>query len=222
MRYLLVLCLLGILACGTETKPVEEETTSNAMEQKTETVDKKNIVFFGNSLTAAYGLSPEQGFAGLIAHKLDSLDMPFEVVNAGISGETTAGGLARIDWILKQPVHVFILELGGNDGLRGIDPKSTYDNLSSIVEKVKEAYPEAEVLITGMEAPPNMGDDYTQAFRAVFPRISEEKNIALMPFLLDGVAGDPDLNLPDGLHPNPSGHRIVANNLFTYLEPLLK
>jgi acyl-CoA thioesterase-1 len=182
----------------------------------------RRIVFFGNSLTAAYGLEPEQGFPALIQAKIDSLGLAYNVINAGLSGETTAGGNERIDWILQQPVDVFVLELGGNDGLRGINPDATYANLQSIINKVKTKYPKAHIILAGMEAPPNMGADFTKAFRQVFPKLAKENRLPLVPFLLDGVGGHPELNLPDGIHPNAEGQYIVADNIWKVLQPLLK
>ncbi|MFN2396965.1 MAG: arylesterase, partial [Bacteroidales bacterium] len=143
------------------------------------------------------------------------------VVNAGLSGETSAGGLRRIDWVLQQNVDVFVLELGGNDGLRGIDPENTKQNLQGIIDKVEEKYPDAEIILTGMEAPPNMGEQYTSRFRSVFFELAEENDVIFMPFVLEGVAGDPDLNQGDGIHPTEEGHRVIAENLWEYLEGVL-
>ncbi|NJL15430.1 MAG: arylesterase [Microscillaceae bacterium] len=180
-----------------------------------------NIVFFGNSLTAGYGLDPEEAFPALIQQWIDSLGYSYQAVNAGLSGETTAGGVARIDWILKQPVAVFVLELGGNDGLRGLAPEETEKNLRLIIQKVKKKYPQAPILLTGMEAPPNMGRAYTEAFRAVFARVAEAEKTAFLRFLLEGVAGEAALNQADGIHPTALGQRRVAQNVWKVLMPLL-
>jgi acyl-CoA thioesterase-1 len=179
-------------------------------------------VFFGNSLTAGYGLEPEEAFPQLIQLKLDSLNYPYKIVNAGLSGETTSGGAERIDWILKQKLDVFVLELGGNDGLRGIDTKETEKNLGIIIDKVRKKYPKAKILLTGMETPPNMGQSYTESFRKIFPKVAEEKEVNLMDFLLIDVGGIPELNQPDGIHPTAEGQRIVAKNVFEELEKLLE
>lgn len=184
--------------------------------------DRKVILFFGNSLSAALGVDPEKGFVGLIASRVDSLDLPYKVINAGLSGETTAGGKTRIDWILSQPIDIFILELGGNDALRGIDPDDSYKNLKYIIEQVIAKYPDAEIVVAGMEAPPNMGADYTSNFRGIFPKLAKEYDAALIPFLLEGVGGVPSLNLPDGIHPNAEGHKIVAENVWAVLEGFLE
>ncbi|MEL6922762.1 MAG: arylesterase [Bacteroidota bacterium] len=188
-----------------------------------ETTATKKILFYGNSLTAAYGLEPTQGFAHLIQLKIDSLGLDYEVVNAGLSGETTKGGLARIDWILdNNKVDVFVLELGGNDGLRGIDPKASYQNLEQIIQKVQAKHPDVSIVLAGMEAPPNMGTDFTSKFRKMYPELAKQYDAALIPFLLDGVGGIPELNLPDGIHPNVEGHQIVAENIWKVLQPILK
>jgi acyl-CoA thioesterase I len=181
----------------------------------------KTILFFGDSLTAGYGLSTEEAFPALVEKSLNKKGKPAKVVNAGLSGETSAGGLARIDWVLRQPVDVFILELGANDGLRGLPLDQTRKNLQAIVDKVKTKYPKTKIVITGMMVPPNLGDKYTREFEAIFPELAKKNNAALIPFLLKDVAGIEKLNLPDGIHPNPEGHKIVAQNVMKVVEPLL-
>lgn len=181
----------------------------------------KTIMFFGDSLTAGYGLSPEEAFPNLLEKKLKENGKDCKVINAGLSGETTAGGLSRIDWVLRQPIDVFVLELGGNDGLRGLPLEQTKSNLQAIIDKVKAKNPNVKIVVAGMMVPPNMGDDYSTAFRKVFPEIAKKNNATLIPFLLEGVAGNEKLNLPDGIHPNPEGHKIVANNLMKVIGPLL-
>ena len=143
------------------------------------------------------------------------------MVNAGLSGETSAGGLRRVDWILRQPVDLFVLELGGNDGLRGIDPEETKRNLQGIIDKVQSTSPGTEILLTGMEAPPNMGQEYTKQFRSLYRELAEKNDLPFMPFILEGVAGDPSLNLPDGIHPTEEGHRIIAKQLWPYISPII-
>ncbi|TVQ04361.1 MAG: arylesterase [Balneolaceae bacterium] len=181
----------------------------------------KTILFFGDSITAGYGLEEEQAFPAFIQKKLDENGHRYRAVNAGLSGETSAGGLRRIDWVLQQQVDIFVLELGGNDGLRGIDPRNTKENLQGIIDKVKAKYPDATIILTGMEAPPNMGGDYTQTFRTLFTELAQANDVIFMPFILEGVAGDPELNLPDGIHPTEEGHRIIAKNLWAYLKDIL-
>ncbi|MBD1396140.1 arylesterase [Pontibacter sp. JH31] len=198
---------------------VQTDTTSKVAAPKNERI--KTIVFFGNSLTAGYGLEPDQAFPALIQERIDSLGLPYKAVNAGLSGETSAGGRSRIDWLLKQPIDVFVLELGANDGLRGIDPASTYDNLGMIIDKVLEQNPEAEIILAGMQMPPSMGQRFTKEFEQVYTRLAKDKNVALIPFLLEGVAGDQALNQGDGIHPTIEGQRILADNVWTVIEPIL-
>lgn len=182
---------------------------------------RKTIVFFGNSLTAAYNLAPEQGFPALLQHKIDSLGLPYTCVNAGLSGETTADGKNRIGWVMQQPMDIFVLELGANDALRGLPLDATRANLQAILEQVKAKRPDCKIVVCGMMAPPNLGARYTQEFRDIFPALARQYGAALVPFLLDGVAGIKRLNLEDGIHPNPQGQHLVADNVWAVLRPLL-
>jgi acyl-CoA thioesterase-1 len=181
----------------------------------------KNIILFGNSLTAGYGLELTEAYPALIQAKIDSLYHPYKVINAGLSGETTAGGNSRIDWILKQPVHVFVLELGGNDGLRGIPLEETAKNLQQILDKVNEKYPDVKLMLTGMRVPPNMGKPYSENFHKIFGDLASSNKIAFLPFLLEGVGGEPGLNQSDGIHPTAEGQKIVAENVWAVLKELL-
>ena len=183
----------------------------------------KTVLFFGDSLTAGYGLEDPstQAFPALIQKKLDDAGLPWRVVNAGLSGETSAGGLRRVDWILRQRVEVFVLELGGNDGLRGLPPETTRANLQAIIDRVREKSPATKIVLAGIAAPPNMGADFTRAFAAIFPELTEKNGVTLIPFLLEGVGGRPELNQPDGMHPNVQGHAIVAETVWKVLQPLL-
>lgn len=183
--------------------------------------DQKTILFFGDSITAGYGLTEEEAFPAIIQQKIDSLGMNYKVVNSGLSGETTAGGLRRIDWVLQQHVDIFVLELGGNDGLRGIDPENSKQNLQGIIDIVRDTYPDAEILLTGMEAPPNMGQTYTSEFREIYRELSSTNDVEYMPFILEGVAGESEFNQSDGIHPTAKGHQIIAENLWNYLKPML-
>ncbi|MDX1590753.1 MAG: arylesterase [Balneolaceae bacterium] len=183
--------------------------------------DKETILFFGDSITAGYGLDEGRAFPALIQQRIDSLGLQYEVINSGLSGETSAGGLRRIDWVLQQHVDIFVLELGGNDGLRGIDPQSTLRNLQGIMDRVKATYPDATIILTGMESPPNMGESYTSEFRSIYGELAEANDVIFLPFILEGVAGDPELNLPDGIHPTAEGHRILADNVWEVLRPEL-
>lgn len=181
----------------------------------------KTILFFGDSLTAGYGLSTFEAFPALVEKKINEQEKRCQVINAGLSGETSAGGLARIDWVLRQPIDIFVLELGGNDGLRGLPLEQTEKNLQAIIDKVKNKYPKVKIVLAGMMVPPNMGKDYTTKFQTIYPRLAKKNNASLIPFLLEGVGGNEKLNLPDGIHPNPEGHKIVASTVFTILKPLL-
>lgn len=181
----------------------------------------KNILFFGTSLTAGLGVDPDQAFPALIQHKADSLKLPYKIINAGLSGETSADGKSRIDWLLRQPVDIFVLELGANDGLRGIPVKETELNLQSIIDKVKRKYPRAKLVLAGMQMPPSMGEKYTIPFRELFSALAKKNNMAFIPFLLKGVGGIPKLIQEDGLHPTAEGHKILAQNVWDVLEPLL-
>ena len=182
-----------------------------------------HVVALGDSLTAGYGLEDPsvQAFPALIQKKIDDAGLPWSAVNAGLSGETSAGGLRRVDWILRQHVKVFVLELGGNDGLRGLPPETTRANLQTIIDRVRTKYPAAKIVLAGIAAPPNMGADFTRAFAAIFPELAEKNDVSLIPFLLEGVGGRPELNQPDGIHPNVQGHAIVAETVWKVLKPLL-
>lgn len=224
VRILCFFCFFLISACGAPPAPASKAAETKAASAAEEPADqkKKLIVFFGNSLTAAYGLEREEGFTSLLQEKIDQVDKPYRTVNAGNSGETTAGGLSRIDWILdRNALDIFVLELGGNDGLRGVAPESSYENLKQIVAKVRAKYPDCKIILAGMQAPPNMGQSYTTAFQAIFPRLAKAENLALIPFLLEGVAGIPSLNQADRIHPTAEGHKLLAENIWEILAPML-
>ncbi len=183
--------------------------------------NQKTVLFFGDSITAGYGLDEEQAYPALIQQKVDSLGMDHSMVNAGLSGETTAGGARRVDWILQQEIDVFVLGLGGNDGLRGIDPENTRENLQTIINKVREKDADIQIVLAGMEAPPNLGEQYTSRFRQVFADLAEENDLIFIPFLLEDVAAVRELNQPDGIHPTAEGQQIIADNLWKVIKPLL-
>lgn len=180
------------------------------------------ILIFGDSITAGYGVGTSDAFPALIQQKIDSLGWDFKVVNGGLSGETSAGGLRRIDWLLRQDFQVFVLELGGNDGLRGIDLKSTKENLQAIIDKVRAKRPETRILLAGMQVPPNLGPDYTREFRQMYPELAQKNEITLIPFLLEGVGGREQLMQSDGIHPNVRGHKKVAEIVWEELKPILQ
>ncbi|HEY5036329.1 MAG TPA: arylesterase, partial [Chthoniobacterales bacterium] len=179
------------------------------------------ILFLGDSLTAGRGVEESQAFPALIQEKIREKNLPFEVVNAGLSGDTSAGGLSRLDWILQRPIDVLVLELGANDGLRGLPVAAMKRNLQSIIDRVKAKNPQVKIVIAGMEIPPNYGANYAADFRAAFPELAEKNHAALIPFLLEGVGGHLDLNQADHIHPTAAGHKIVAENVWRVLEPLL-
>ena len=215
--YFVFLLAAWLTSCSASTEKKQAEEGN----QVVATTANKTILFFGNSLTAGYGIDPEESFAGRIQTRLDSLKKEFHVINGGLSGETTAGGLSRLDWFLEEEPYLFVLELGGNDGLRGIALTETKKNLLAIVDKVQAKYPNTKIILAGMQIPPNMGQEYTEEFKAIYPAVAKEKNIELIPFLLEGVAGNPDLNLPDGIHPTAEGHRIVMETLWPYISKAL-
>lgn len=214
-----------MLNCGGEPDTKEAPPEQQVSNEKiaSETTGDLVVLFFGNSLTAAYGLDPDEGFPGLIQTRLDSLGWQVRTINAGVTGETSATGRSRVEWVLeRQRVDVFVLELGANDGLRGIPTVETHRNLKAIISTVRQIHPEAAIIVAGMMVPPNMGPEYSADFQAVFPRIAKEENVHLIPFLLEDVAGESDLNLPDGIHPNAEGQRIVAETVWKVLEPVLR
>ncbi len=180
------------------------------------------VVFLGNSLSAGYGLDPEQAFPALIQQKVDSLGWDIVIVNAGLSGETTAGGLSRIDWLLRQRIDVLIRELGGNDGLRGIATEVTKQNLQAIIDKTRARYPKVRIVLAGMQVPTNLGPVYTARFRNLYPELALENTLDLIPFILENVGGIRELNLPDGIHPTVEGHQIVAETVWKTLRPVLE
>jgi acyl-CoA thioesterase-1 len=180
------------------------------------------VLFLGDSITAGYGLDISQAYPALIQEKIDAKNWPFKVVNAGQSGDTTAGGLNRIDWLLRSRIDVLVLELGANDGLRGLPAENVQKNLQAIIDRVRTKYPEVKIVIAGMKVPPNMGRSYSEQFQSVFVSLAKKNNAPLIPFILEGVGGVRDLNLPDGIHPTARGHEIVAANVWKALEPVLQ
>jgi acyl-CoA thioesterase-1 len=221
MKYQLILISFFLLtACA------NNENTAEQQKNKTQTntipvAKKKTIVFFGNSLTAGYGLTPAEAFPAIIQKKIDSLNLPYTVVNAGVSGETSSGGNTRIDWVLRQPMDVFVLELGANDGLRGIPVPETRKNLQAIIDKVKKSKPSAKLILCGMQVPPNMGQKYATDFRNLYTELAQSNDMILVPFLLEGVGGETNLNQADGIHPTAEGHRILAENIWREMRGAL-
>ncbi len=218
IRYTLIALFAVTLASCSGGEKKSNETTDESPANTETQAKKKTILFFGNSLTAGYGIDPEDAFAGLTQERIDSLGKNYRVINGGLSGETTAGGLSRLDWFLEDEPNIFVLELGGNDGLRGIQLSETKNNLLAIIDKVRAKYPQTHIILAGMQIPPNMGQEYTDEFQKIYPAVAAEKNVTLIPFLLEGVAGDPALNLPDGIHPTEEGHQIVFETVWPFIE----
>jgi len=218
---LLFISSISLISCNSENKKL---ATTQVQETDSSTVqtDQKIILFFGNSLTAGYGIDQEDAFAGLTQLRVDSLGLDYKVINGGLSGETTAGGLSRLDWFLEDKPDIFVLELGGNDGLRGIALTETKSNLLAMVDKVKAKFPETKIILAGMQIPPNMGQEYSNEFKEIYPAVAKEKNVTLIPFLLENVGGIPELNLPDGIHPTEKGHKIVLETIWPYILSQLK
>lgn len=193
------------------------QETSNASNESTRT-----LLVLGDSIAAGYGLDLSEAFPAQLQSKIDKAKLPFKVVNAGVSGDTTAGGARRIGWVLKRPVDVLLIELGGNDGLRGLNPAETEKNLHSIIDKAREKYPSIKIVIAGMQMPENMGREYTQEYRELFGRVAKEKGAFLIPFLLEGVGARAELNQPDRIHPTAEGHQIIAETVWKHIQPILK
>lgn len=215
----IVSAVLVFTGCGEKkTAPAEATVTTD----QSAISSTKTVLFFGDSLTAGYGLDdPSEAFPGVVQNKIDAAHLHYKVVNAGLSGETSAGGKGRIGWILKQKIDVFVLELGANDGLRGIPVSQTRENLQAIIDSVKTKYPKTKLVMLGMQVPPNMGAVYASSFKAIFPELAAKNNMALVPFLLKGVGGVPSLNQKDGIHPTAEGAKIVGDNVWQVLQSVL-
>lgn len=214
-RWAAVFALLLSAACEAEQRnaPAADQPADAAAVE-----DAPTILFLGTSLTAGYGVAPEQAYPALIQEKIDSAGLPYRVINAGVSGETSAGALRRLDWLLRQPFDILVLETGANDMLRGADLDSTRANIRAIVERVQTERPGARIVLAGMQAPPNLGNRYTGRFRTIFPELAERYDLPLVPFLLEGVGGVAELNLADGIHPNAEGQRRLAENVWGVLR----
>ena len=221
VKLLACILILTLFGCGDPVKPTEGQSKSLENEQSKTKEKAKIILCFGNSLTEGYGLKPEESYPSLLQNRIDSLELNYRVVNAGISGETTAGGKGRLGWVLKNKVDIFILELGANDGLRGIPIKETKRNLQSIIDTVQLKIPDVKIVLAGMQIPPNLGEKYTQEFKAIFPALAEENSVHLIPFLLQDVAGEIELNQEDGIHPTAEGTKLVLENVWKVLVPVL-
>jgi acyl-CoA thioesterase I len=211
-----------LMTCGDGEKSASEQKNTAQTETNPPAKKVKNILIFGNSLTAGYGLEPAESYPSQLQNRIDSLQLPYKIINAGLSGETTSGGNSRLDWVLKNTVDIFILELGGNDGLRGIPATETRKNLQAMIDKVKAKYPDAQIILAGMQVPPSMGKKYADEIKVIYPELAKKNNVGLIPFLLENVGGEVKLNQKDGIHPNAEGAKIVANNVWEVLEAFLK
>ena len=226
LKFCYLLFVFVVLSCGNDPNSKATVEGNQNTPQETASPDKtssKTILFFGDSITAGYGLDDSNdAFPGIIQSKIDSLGLNYEVINSGVSGETSAGGKSRIAWILNQDIDIFVLELGANDGLRGVAISETKANLQAIIDAVKTKDPNIKIVLAGMEMPPNMGQEYTTQFKAIFADLASENNLAFIPFILKDVGGIKKLNQNDGIHPTAEGHKIVANNVWEVLSKMLK
>ncbi len=217
-RYVPVFGLVaGLLGCEQPSREPRESTTPPIA-----TADRPSVVFLGTSLTAGLGLEPEQAYPALIQQKIDSAGLALRVVNAGMSGETSAGARRRVDWLLREPVAVLVLETGANDGLRGLPPDSLRANIQAVFDRAKAISPPPKLVLVGMRVPPNYGQAYTERFHAVYPELARKNGAELVPFLLKGVGGVPGLNQADGIHPTAEGQRVMAETVWRVLEPVLR
>ncbi len=214
-----------MVSCGNNNNKQNTKDLDDAVVEETEnseTTDNKTILFFGDSITAGYGLeTTDDAYPEVVQQKIDSLDLNYTVVNSGVSGETSSGGRSRIDWILNQDIEIFLLELGANDGLRGVPLSETRNNLQAIITTVKQKDPNIKIILAGMELPPNMGQDYTSGFRTMYAELAKKNDVVFIPFILKDVGGIAELNQSDGIHPTVKGHKIIANTVWEYLKPLL-
>lgn len=219
--------IVAVLLCGcandkTKKSTIETPSTEYKEAPVTTTINTSTILCFGDSITAGYGLDDSKdAFPSVLQQKVDSLGLNYTVINSGLSGETSAGGKSRINWVLNQEISVFILELGANDGLRGIPLSETRNNLQAIIDAVQEKNPKTTIILAGMELPPNMGQDYTTEFRTNYSDLAAKNNLEFIPFILKDVGGIAELNQSDGIHPTIEGHKIVANTIWETLEPIL-
>jgi acyl-CoA thioesterase-1 len=222
VHLLLVVLVAGVAGCVREAKPRAQETSLPGTPVAQAPSDVPAIVFLGTSLTAGLGLDPGEAYPALVQQKIDSAGLHYRVVNAGVSGETSAGAVRRVGWVLSQPPAVLVIETGANDGLRGQSPDSLAENLQALIDSTRRLSPHTVIVLAGMEALPNLGADYARRFHAVYPAAARANHLALIPFLLQGVAGVDSLNQADGIHPNEAGAGIVAANVWLTLAPLLR
>jgi acyl-CoA thioesterase-1 len=224
------LAVAAAAGCGPKSESITSEAKDNMTVVKgaadsaardTRSVRRPVVLFFGTSLTAGAGLEPEQAFPALVEKKADSAGLPIKAVNAGLSGETTAGAVRRIDWVLRTPADIIVVETGANDALRGLSPAAAKANIEKIIAAIRQKQPGAAIVLAQFFAPPNFGNAYTRSFGAIYADVAKRENVALIPFLLEGVAGVSRYNQPDGIHPNEAGEKIVADNVWRGLEPVI-
>lgn len=218
--FMATLFIVFTLNCAPKAEFETELTPQEVSVKKQD--DRPIILALGNSLTAAYGLDMKEGWTSHIQHRLDTLGYNYRVINAGVSGETTSGLKSRINWMLQGPVEIAIVESGANDGLRGTDLLTTQANLEAIIDSIRVFKSDIQIILAGMMVPMNMGPEYTKQFERIYPEVAKKKKTILIPFFLENVGGIPDLNLPDGIHPNEKGQKIVTETVWKYVYPLLK
>lgn len=227
LRKLYGLLLASVLAVG-GCEPGSEDTPQRSAERRPPAAEQAQdardtvVLFLGDSITAGYGLAREAAYPGLIQQKIDSLGWPIRVVNGGLSGDTSSGGLRRLDWLMRDRVDVLVVALGGNDGLRGIEPGAMRENLEQIIDEARERNEEIQIVLAGMRMPPNLGASYTQRFERVYRELAEQKAVHFIPFLLEGVGGEARLNQRDGIHPTAEGQRLIAEHVWQLLHPILE
>jgi len=213
--------LLLVVACGGQSDPPRDSTAVAPADTSAQAPTRPSVVFLGTSLTAGLGVDPDQAYPALIQAKIDSAGLSFEVQNRGNSGETSAGALARLGWILQAPPRVLVIETGANDGLRGQDPDSTKANIQGIIDRIRARDSTTRIVLVQMEAMPNLGRRYVTRFHSIYPELAAANGVTLVPFLLNGVAGVDSLNQADGIHPTPKGHERVADNVWQAIRPVL-
>mgnify|MGYP006376664531 CR=1 FL=1 len=219
--FIFVNLLLTTSCKDNQKKETEIEITTAVKDTVEKIEDSSVILLFGDSLTAGLGVDPSEAFSSLLQSKIDSLNLDYKVVNAGLSGETTASGVNRLNWVLNQDVKVIVIELGANDGLRGVPLNETEKNLRKMIDMVRKKDPKIKIVLAGMQIPPNMGEEYTTKFKNIFPDLAKKNNTYLIPFILENVGGVPKLNQPDGIHPTAEGHKIVAQNVWKVLGKVI-
>lgn len=205
-----------------DSSAADSSAADSTATDSTATDKAPRIVFLGDSLTAGFGLDLDEAYPTLIQDKIAALGKKVKVVNAGITGDTSAGGLSRLDWMMKERIDILVIALGANDGLRGVPVESMRDNLRAIIRKARKREPKIEIVLAGMLVPPNQGEEYSESYRKVFPEVAREENVTLLPFLLEGVAGKPEMNQIDAIHPTAEGQQVMAENVWGVLEPMVR